>query len=114
VYHGFPVIESSTVDGFTFGMITDFVAVPDARGDAFVVAPDGGRAGLVWEAETDFYVSEVLPPTADRWGVWAVGVPLPLKTEADARRYLEALVPELRVRWEVWRAKRVRGAAPHA
>jgi hypothetical protein len=104
VYHGFPVIESSTVDGFKLGMITDFVAAADAAGDGFVVAPDGSRAGLVWESESEFYVTEVLAPDAERWGVWAVGVPLPLGTEGDARPFMEALVPELRSRWERWRA----------
>jgi hypothetical protein len=74
VYYGFPIIESSEVEGFRYGMITDFVADPDTWGDAFVVAPGGTRAGLVWESELSApYFSEVLPPTEDRWGVgeWA-------------------------------------------
>jgi hypothetical protein len=104
VYHGFPVIESSIVDGFKLGMITDFVAAPDTAGDGFVIAPDGSRAGLVWESETAFYATGVLAPDSERWGVWAVGVPLPLRTEGDARPFMEALVPELRSRWERWRA----------
>ena len=37
------------VDGFTLGTITDFEAEPSHFGDAFVVAPDGGRGGLIWE-----------------------------------------------------------------
>lgn len=46
VYHGFPVVEGVEVDGFRLGMITDFESSPE-DGDAFVVAPDGDRAGLV-------------------------------------------------------------------
>lgn len=53
VYHGFPIIESSLSDGFRLGMITDFVSQPTDYGDAFVVAPDNTRAGLVWESEVD-------------------------------------------------------------
>lgn len=49
VYHGFQVLEDVVVEGFTFGKITDFEAEPRQEGDAFVVAPDNSRAGLVWE-----------------------------------------------------------------
>jgi hypothetical protein len=97
-------LADSDVDGFKLGMITDFVAQPDTAGDAFVVAPDGSRAGLVWESEVEQpYLSEVLPPEPDRWGVWAVGVSLPLRSEADAKPFLAALLPLLRARWEDWK-----------
>lgn len=49
VYHGFPILEDVEVDGFRLGMITDWEAEPADSGDAFVVAPDDSRAGLVWE-----------------------------------------------------------------
>jgi hypothetical protein len=107
VYYGFPIIESSAVDGFRLGMITDFVAQSDTSGDAFVVAPDDSRAGLVWESEVaDPYFNEVLPPDADRWGVWAVGSQQPLRAEADAREFLRSALPDLRTRWEAWKASR--------
>lgn len=103
VYHGFPILEETEVDGFRFGMITEFVASPDTVGDGFVVAPDDSRCGLVWEAESQVaYFREVLPPDIGRWGVRAVGLPLPLKTIDDARRYLERLLPELRPKWQSW------------
>jgi hypothetical protein len=107
VYYGFPVIEASEVDGFRFGMITDFAAQPDTCGDAFVVAPDDSRAGLVWESEVDDpYFREVLPADEQRWGVWAVGSRLPLRTEADAREFLRSALPDLRVQWEAWKVSR--------
>jgi hypothetical protein len=109
VYHGFPVLDSSEVDGFRFGMITDFITDPNTTGDAFVVAPDGARAGLVWESEAqEPYFHEVLRPDSQRWGVWGVGLPLPLRNEEDARQYLWALLPELRPRWERWTGGRPR------
>ena len=104
LYHGFPILESSAVDGFQLGMITDFMKEPSTAGDAFVVAPDNSRAGLVWESEVaEPYFREVHAPEADRWGVWAVGLAVPLRSEEDAREYLRALVVELRPRWEAWR-----------
>jgi hypothetical protein len=107
VYHGFRIIEGLTVRGFQLGMITDFLAAPDTAGDAFVVAPDGSRAGLVWESEvTEPYFQQLLPPEDDRWGVWAVGVTQPLRSVEDAREFLVTLLPELTVRWELWRRAR--------
>src|SRR5438046_3103747 len=104
VYHGFAVLEASEVDGFRFGMITDFIAKPDTVGDGFVVAPDDSRAGLVWESECATpYFDELVAADDDRWGVWAVGLPNVLRTEGDAREFLLALLPQLRARWYDWR-----------
>jgi hypothetical protein len=106
VYYGFPILDEAEVEGFHFGMITDFIVSPDTAGDAFVVAPDGARCGLVWEAEVEHaYFEQVLAPEEGRWGVWAVGLPLPLGTVEDARRYLKALLPDLKPRWESWSSR---------
>jgi len=104
-YHGFLVVAESEVDGWLLGMITGF----GAEGDGFVIAPDGGRAGLVWTAEGAGYFqaggsafcTEVSGPDGRRWGVFAVGVPLPLRGPGDARVYLAALLPWLRPLWVV-------------
>ncbi len=103
VYNGFPFLDGAEAGGFCLGMITDFLAGPAMAGDAYVVAPDGSRAGLVWESGCAPYSREVMAPEPDRWGVWAVGLPLPMTTVEDARRYLSALLPQLRQRWESWR-----------
>jgi hypothetical protein len=105
VYHGFPILDVE-VEGFRLGMITDFLAAPDVEGDAFVVAPDGSRAGLVWTAEAEeYYFGEILGFTHDRWGVWGVEQTLPMRDLAEAREYLAAIVPELQTRWEAWRTQ---------
>lgn len=49
VYHGFPLLAGSAIDGWMFGVITSPCGDdPCEWGDAYVVAPDGSRAGIVW------------------------------------------------------------------
>ena len=68
VYHGFPILNDVVVDGFTFGKITDFESEPYNEGDAFVIAPNNSRAGLVWEVSEDSYFQEVCAADSARWG----------------------------------------------
>lgn len=102
VYYGFPVLEDVCVDEFKLGKITDFEAEPCDDGDAFIVAPDGSRAGLVWDLSDSVTVSEILPPEPRRWGVWAVSFVNPMTSRENARRNLEAILPLLRPKWEDW------------
>jgi hypothetical protein len=108
-YHGFPVLKGVCVDGFTFGAITDFEAEACTEGDAFVVAPDGSRAGLVWAVTTEKYFRRVLPFEECRWGVWEVSFPLPMVNRENAGKNLESILPELRGRWEEWKQRYRRG-----
>ena len=103
VYYGFVVLEDVSVEGFTFGAITDFEAEPCDAGDAFIVAPDGSRAGLVWEVSTKRYVEEVCPFEQGRWGVWAVSFPHPMSDRDNARKNLAAVLPNVKARWEDWK-----------
>jgi hypothetical protein len=105
VYHGFVILEDVAVDGFTLGKITDWESEPSETGDAFVIAPDGSRAGLVWEACDPPYFQEVSPIESDRWGVWGVGFRLPMNSRENARRNLESILPELKLRWTVWKSR---------
>ena len=108
-YHGFPILEGVEVDGFRLGVITAIGPGGDDAGDAFVIAPDGSRAGLVWEVGDRAAVIVESKFEEDRWGVWEVTLPHPMRTEEDARRNLAALLPELRERWEAWLAWRRAG-----
>ena len=110
VYHGFEVLADVSVKGFTFGKITDFEAEPCDAGDAFVIAPDNSRAGLVWEVSDTSYFQEICPPEAERWGVWAVSFPNPMTSRENVRTNLESILPELKKRWEGWR--RVQSGQP--
>ena len=103
VYHGFEILNDVVAEGFTLGKITDFEAEPCEEGDAFVVAPDNSRAGLIWGISEKAYFREVLPPDAKRWGVWDVSLPNAMTSRENARKNLESIVPELRRRWEEWR-----------
>ena len=103
VYHGFEVLNDIVVEGFTLGKITDFEKEPSDVGDAFVIAPDNSRAGLVWEISDKTYFREVLPLEPGRWGVWAVSFPIPMTSRDNVRLNLKFIIPELKLRWEEWR-----------
>jgi hypothetical protein len=80
VYHGFAILDDVEVDGFRLGMISDWEAEPSEWGDAFLVAPDNSRCGLIWEVTAEPYVSaeSQVPADETRWGVWNVGFPHPM------------------------------------
>jgi len=105
MYYGFVVLDDVNVDGFTLGKITDWEAEPCEIGDAFVIAPDGSRAGLVWEACVPSYFQEAMPIEADRCGVWGVGFTLPMASHENARKNLDSILPELKLRWTEWKAR---------
>lgn len=105
VYHGFVVLDDVNVDGFTLGKITDWEAEPCETGDAFVIAPDGSRAGLVWEVCDPPYFQEVMPIETARWGVWGVGFVLPMISRENARTNLESILPQLKSRWAEWQSR---------
>src|SRR5215471_20798225 len=100
VYHGFVVLEDVNVGGFTLGKITDFEAEPSDTGDAFVIAPDGSRGGVVWEVSPTRHIEEVCAFDSDRWGVWAIAFPYPMQNRDNARKNLAAVLPDLKRRWE--------------
>ena len=105
VYYGFRILHDVVVEDFTFGAITDFEAEPCEYGDAFVIAPDGSRAGLVWEVSAQPYFNEVMPLEPDRWGVWGVSFSHPMVNRDDARKNLAAILLKLRQKWEEWKER---------
>ena len=102
VYYGFPLLEEVAVAGFTFGKITDFELEPCDEGDAFVVAPDGSRAGIVWEVSKNYDFNEILPFEVARWGVWDVKFPFPMTSRENAKKNLVAILPDLKIKWADW------------
>lgn len=102
VYHGFPILSDVSVEGFTFGMISDFEAEPMECGDAFIVAPDNTRCGVVWEVTEAGYFEQTIPAEDVRWGVWAVAFPFPMTSRDNVRRNLEFILPRLKEQWLLW------------
>jgi hypothetical protein len=84
VYHRFRILEDVNVDGFMLGVITDFEVEPALYGDAFVVAPDGSRAGLVWEIYDTHIFQTVCTETDERWG--GVGSLFPAPDDESTER----------------------------
>ena len=103
-YHGFKVLQNVTHEGFTFGAITDFVKRPGLlTGDAFIVAPDGSRAGLEWRLTNEVYLLEMAMYNDARWGVWMAGIRHPMIDEDAALANLVELVPLLSEKWSLWK-----------
>ena len=103
VYHGFQVLEGVEVDGFALGTIS--ALGPSDHGDAFIVAPDGSRAGLVWELGDQGRIEQIHSFGPGRWGVWGMELPYPMCSPEDAQRNLEVIVPALREKWRAWTAQ---------
>lgn len=108
-YHGFQVLDDVEHGGFRWGGITDFEREPGLdNGDAFIVAPDGSRAGLEWRLDEEVWLLEMAAPTEHRWGVYLAGVTHPMADRESARRNLEDLQPFLLSAWEAWARQRSR------
>jgi hypothetical protein len=93
VYYGFPTLKDSEQDGFVFGTITE----PSGAewGDAFVIAPNGSRAGIVWQiGEGEPTVVDA--PSEGRWGVYGFYFKGPIRSDAELVTYLRAVVPRLK------------------
>ena len=96
VYHGFPIVPETETDGWYYGAITEYEDPNGCTdGDAYVVAPDGSRAGLVWDVGTN-KISEICPPDKGRWGVYQVWFPRPTKTTEDLIFNFRSVLPALK------------------
>ena|SRR5712664_4016558 len=100
VYHGFPLVKETMTDGWCFGVITEFENPKGCEcGDGFVVAPDGKRAGIVWDVGDDD-IRIIVPPNEVRWGVYAVSFPQKVKTVNDLVSNFRHILPELKKLYE--------------
>ncbi|MEY2854247.1 MAG: hypothetical protein RL030_1379 [Pseudomonadota bacterium] len=96
MYLGFLVVPETYTDGWCLGVISDDED-PDGvtSGDAYVVAPDGSSAGVVWEVG-DEPMSQILPPDSDRWGIYAVSFPHPVRNVEDLVSAFRSVLPALK------------------
>lgn len=99
IYNGFPLVMETETDGFIYGEITDHFDFEYEEhncctsGDDYVQAPDGSRAGIIWEIVDKPYLSVCLEPESDRWGVYNVGFIKPIKTMDDLIFNFKTVLP---------------------
>ncbi len=95
VYYGFPLVPETMIDGWCLSAITEYED-PDGcdSGDAYVVAPDGSRAGLGWDVG-EGKVSEICPPENGRWGVYQIWFSEPVRTTEDLVERFREVLPQL-------------------
>jgi hypothetical protein len=95
VYHGFPIVPETMTDGWCLGAISEYADQAGCNfGDAFVVAPDNSRAGLVWDVGVGEPV-EIDPPSQTRWGVYQIWFPRPIRTTDDLVACFRVVLPQL-------------------
>ena len=95
VYHGFPIVPETMTDEWCLGVITEYEDPNGCdAGDAYVVAPDGSRAGLVWDVG-DGKLSQICPPDEERWGVYQVWFSKPVRTTDDLVARFREILPQL-------------------
>lgn len=100
---GYPTVQA---EGFELGM---FVSYGEC-GDAWVRAPEGGIAGLIWETGSpEYFRMAIEPDPADRQSTFAVQLDLPMTTSSEAEAYLRAFLPRLIPYWHAWADSRQRG-----
>jgi hypothetical protein len=96
VYYGFPLLAQSEKDGFVFGVITEPKGTPPAAwGDAYIVAPNGSRAGIVWAVGNDA-PKVLIEPEAGRWGVYQFCFSAPISTEQELIENLHSILPAMK------------------
>jgi hypothetical protein len=106
-YHDHPLLEETRIEGWCIGVVTDPFE-PDCEGgctigDAFVEAPDGSRAGLVWTVGERPMFGMVCQPDSRRWGVFHFTVPAPVASMVDLRAVFTAMLPTLKGLYEQFR-----------
>ena len=105
-YYGFPLVPETMTDGWCLGVITEYEEEgPEGctEGDAFVVAPDGSRAGLVWDVGEEIEgeeCEEICEPDEERWGVYQVWFPRPVCKPEDLVLFFRAILPRLKLIYE--------------
>lgn len=106
VYTGFPLIPETETDGFIFGAITDFLE-PDSKegcttGDGYIQAPDGSRAGIIWQVfpNREKKIAISMKPDEKRWGVYNVGFPKPITSLTDLIYNFKEILPLFKKEYE--------------
>jgi hypothetical protein len=104
IYSGYPLLMETEIEGFIYGEITDHFDFDEevgcTFGDGFVQAPNGTRAGIIWEVDENPYVSISIAPEKDRWGVYNVGFVRPIRTMDDLVYNFKTIFPLIKEAYE--------------
>lgn len=99
-YQRFALVEETSTDGWRLGTITGFV--DQSWGDAFVEAPDGSRAGLVWVLDSSEF--KMLQSADEKcWGVYQVAFPNRMADIGSLVENFRAVLPKLREAYDTSR-----------
>jgi hypothetical protein len=108
-YHGHPLLEETRTEGWCLGVVTDpFEADCESGctiGDAFVEAPDGSRAGLVWTFDERPKFAVLREPDSGRWGVFHFTVLKPIAGMDDLRDAFAVMLPALKMLYDRFHPK---------
>jgi hypothetical protein len=91
-YDKWPVIEEATSCGWRFGALMKFAG--EKWGDAFVEAPNGTRAGIIWVMR-EGPVKMLVAPDSERWGVYDVPFSREMQSIGDVVLNFHAVLPAL-------------------
>ena len=99
-YHGFPLEDNLSIEGFNYGSITNYLEIDSEEGctsgDGYVEGPDGTRAGIAWEKGDKFSYSKMIGFEKDRWGVYYFKIPFGIKNLKDMKKAFLLMLPILK------------------
>ena len=88
-------MPETETNGWIFGCITEFLEEGGCNnGDGYVQAPDGSRAGLIWDVGNS-KLGVVNKPDESRWGIFQVYFPKVVYTTSDLVEGFRKVLPEI-------------------
>ena len=104
-YSNFPLVEETRKDGWCFGIITEYEDEKGCTdGDAFVEAPDGTRAGLVWDVDANVEQKIIMinrPESKEYWGLYQIYFSKTVYTTKDIVENFHEILPEIQRLYEM-------------
>jgi hypothetical protein len=100
--------EQVQIETFLLRVYGNVATPSSAWGEGELIAPNGGKAYLVWTVFPDAQPDVIRgwrPMDRQQWGTWYVSLGTEVRTPDDLRRQVALILPELERRWEAWRQK---------
>ncbi len=100
--------EQVQIENFTLRVLGNVATPSSAWGAGELIAPDGGKAYLVWSVFPNTQPGVIRgwrPMDGQQWGTWHVSLGAEVRTPDDLHRQVALVLPELERRWEAWRQR---------